>query len=302
MRLATRHRRHVDVHADTAARGGLAGRADEAGAAEVLDTDDHLRVEELEAGLDEALLLVGIADLHARALFGLGLGIAVAPETGRCEHADPTDPVASGRRAEQHREVARAGRAPEHQPVDRQDAHAQDVDQGILCVARVEGELAPDGRHPDRVPVTGDSGHHPFDQPSLACLGRFAEEERVHDRDRPRPHGEDVAEDAPDTGGGSLVGLDGRRVVVALDADGDRDPVARVDHPRVLAGADEDARPLGRQAAEMDPRRLIRTVLAPHDREEGKLEVVGGTTEDCFDLVALLVGEPEGAVEVRVGR
>ncbi len=220
------------------------------------------------------------------------------PKPAEREHADPSDPVATGRRAEQHREIARARRAPEHQPVDREDPEAQHVDQGILRVGRVEGELAADRRHPDRVPVAGDPRHYSFDQPPLARLDRIAEEERVHDRDRPRTHGEDVAEDATHAGGGSLVGLDRRRVVVALDADGDRDPVTGVDHPRVLAGADQHPRSLGRQAAEVDPRRLVGAVLAPHDREEGELEMVGRAIEDVLDLVTLGVGEAERAVEV----
>ncbi len=252
VRFAQRHRGHVDVHADATPCRGLARRADETRSTEVLDADDQLGVEQLEAGFDQALLLVGVAHLHARALGRLGLRLGVASEAGRREHADPADPVATRGRTEQHREVAGTAGPPEHQPVDRQHPGAQDVDQGILRIARVEGELAADGRHPDRVAVAGDAGHHALDQPALARLARIAEEERVHDRDRSRPHGEDVAEDPAYAGGGSLVGLDGRGMVVALDADGDCDPVAGVDHSRVLAGADQDPRSLGREPSEVD--------------------------------------------------
>ena len=84
----------------------------------------------------------------------------------------------------------------------------------------------------------------PATTPSIShrwrASSRLAEEERVHDGDGPGPHGEDVAEDPAHPGGRSLVGLDGRGMVVALDADGDGDPVAGVDDPGVLARADQD--------------------------------------------------------------
>ena len=87
------------------------GRADEPGAAEVLDADDEALVEQRQAGLDEALLLVGVADLDARALRVVEAGRAVlALEAGRGQHRDAADAVAARRRAEQHREVARPRR------------------------------------------------------------------------------------------------------------------------------------------------------------------------------------------------
>ena len=67
-RLAPRDRADVDVHADAARDGRLARRAAEAGAAEVLDPDHQAGVEQLEAGLDQPLLLERVADLHARPL------------------------------------------------------------------------------------------------------------------------------------------------------------------------------------------------------------------------------------------
>ena len=78
VRFAARHRGHVDVHADAAACCGFARRTDQARAAEVLDADDELLVEQLEAGLDEPLLLEGIAHLHARTFGRLGLRVDVA--------------------------------------------------------------------------------------------------------------------------------------------------------------------------------------------------------------------------------
>ena len=128
-------------------------------------------------------------------------------------------------------------------------------------------------------------------------LGRVAEEQRVHHGDRPGAHGEDVAEDAAHPGGRALVGLDGRRVVVGLDADGHGDAVADVDDPGVLARADQHVGALGGQPPQVDPRRLVGAVLAPHHGEQGQLEVVGRPAQDGLDLVPLVVGQPERPVQ-----
>ena len=98
------------------------------------------------------------------------------------------------------------------------------------------------------------------------------------------------------------MGLDGTRVVVALDAHGDGDAVARVDHARVLTGADQDPRRLGGQAAEVGPRGLVGAVLGPHDRVHGQLQLVGLPAQDALDGHQLVVGEAEGAMERASGQ
>ena len=65
-------------------------------------------------------------------------------------------------------------------------------------------------------------------------LGR-AEAQEVEAGDRPRPHGEDVAQDAADPGRRALVGLDEGGVVVALHLEDAGEPVADVDDAGVLA-------------------------------------------------------------------
>src|SRR5262249_56666899 len=104
-------------------------------------------------------------------------------------------------------------------------------------VARVLGrerDLAADRRAAEAVAVPADArddaGHE------LARLGlvELAEAERVEDRDRPRSHREDVAQDAAHAGRGALERLDERGVIVALDLEDDRPAVADVDRARVL--------------------------------------------------------------------
>ena len=108
-----------------------------------------------EARLDEPLLLEGIADLHAGPLGRLLLGLA---EAGRGEHAHAADAVAAGGGAEQHRQVADAGRlAPSTSRSVGMTPDAQHVDQRVVGVALVEDELAADRRHADGVAVAGDA-------------------------------------------------------------------------------------------------------------------------------------------------
>src|SRR5207248_664825 len=66
------------------------------------------------------------------------------------------------------------------------------------------------------------------------------ESQRIHQCDGARPHGEDIADDAADAGRRALVWLDGGRVIVALDTNGDRETVTDVDDAGTFTGADEN--------------------------------------------------------------
>jgi hypothetical protein len=63
-------------------------------------------------------------------------------------------------------------------------------------------------------------------------------------------------------------------VVVRLDLERDREPVAEVEHARVPARAAEDAFARGGQPSEQRGGVLVAAVLRPEQREDGKLEVV----------------------------
>ena len=64
---------------------------------------------------------------------------------------------------------------------------------------------------------------------------RRAEAQPVEERDRPRAHRDDVAQDSADAGRRALERLDRRRVVVRLDLERDRLALAEVDDAGVLA-------------------------------------------------------------------
>ena len=67
-RVAQRHPVEPHVHAAVAGDASSRGRAGQPGAAEVLDADDEVGGEHLEAALDEHLLHERVADLHGRPL------------------------------------------------------------------------------------------------------------------------------------------------------------------------------------------------------------------------------------------
>ena len=179
----------------------------------------------------------------------------------------------------------------------RQQAEAQHVDERVLAVAVVEHDLAADGRHADGVAVAADPGHDALEQIPGAGVVERAEAERVHERDRARAHREDVADDPADACRRALVRLDGRRVVVALDAQRHREAVPDVDDAGALARPDEHPRRLGRQVAQVRTRRLVGAVLRPHDGEHGELQVGRVAPEQLHDRRELVVGEAELTVE-----
>jgi hypothetical protein len=143
----------------------------------------------------------------------------------------------------------------------------------------------------DAVAIEGDAADDPAHHPSRRLhIGR-AEEQAVEHRERARAHREDVAEDPAHAGGGALVGLDRRRMVVALDLEHAEQSVAEVDRAGVLARAERDARAGGRQRAEQRLAVLVRAVLAPHRAEHAPLERVRIAAEDRKDPLGFALGE-----------
>jgi len=94
---------------------------------------------------------------------------------------------------------------------------------------------------------------------------RLGEAKPVEQRDRARAHGNDVAQDPTHPGRRPLERLHGRRVVVALDLERDREPVAEVEHARVLARPLEYARPRAGQPLQQERRVLVAAVLRPEE-------------------------------------
>jgi len=86
-------------------------------------------------------------------------------------------------------------------------------------------------------------------------------------------------------------------MVVRLDLERDREPVAEVEHTCVLAGALQNALAGRGQTPKQRRRMLVPAVLRPEEREDGELEVVRVAAEELPDSFRLPVGETEGPVE-----
>jgi hypothetical protein len=86
-------------------------------------------------------------------------------------------------------------------------------------------------------------------------------------------------------------------VIVALDLEGDRLAVPKIDDAGVLARPLENAFPGGREAAQEQRRMFVRAMLGPEEREDSELEVVRLAVEQVADTFELPVGEAEGAVK-----
>ena len=274
---------HVDAHA--VARH-LGERRREPGRAAVLQRDDEAALDEVERHLDQRLAAERVADLDRRPL------LVRAFEILRGEHRRAADPVAAGERAVEDEEVADALRARGENALGGEEADAHRVHERVRRVRLVESALAADVRDADAVAVVADARDGALEMP----VGR-AEAQPVEERDRPRAHRDDVAEDPADAGRGALERLDGRRVVVRLDLEGDGDAVAEVDHARVLARPLQHPLAARREPPKQRRRVLVAAVLGPEQREHRELEVVRVPAEQVADTVELAVGEPEGAME-----
>src|SRR5271157_2136836 len=154
------------------------------------------------------------------------------------------------------------------------------VNQRISRVATFELHLAADVGDAEAVSVRGDATDHTFEhrvvlvQSSLIEAGLRrdgAEAQRVHDGERTRAHGKDVAQNTANAGCGSLERLDERRMIVRLDLEGAGPAIADVNDARVLARPLYHAAAVRREPLQVHSRRLVGAVLAPHHAEDAQL-------------------------------
>jgi hypothetical protein len=86
-------------------------------------------------------------------------------------------------------------------------------------------------------------------------------------------------------------------VVVRLDLERDRGPVAEVEDSRVLTRPLQDALAGGRQALQERGGVLIAAVLRPEEREDRELEMVRVAPEQLPDTARFPVGQTKGAMK-----
>ncbi len=236
----------------------------------------------------------GSPDLHGRPL------LFAAQAELRGGHGGPVNSVAAGLGPDVEDGVANAFGAPEEELILRGDAEAECIHQRIAGVAGLEDDLAADGRTTEGVAVAADARDHAGDDPARLIVPRIREAKGIQQRDRPRAHSEDVPENAPHSGGGALVGLDERRMIVRLDLENGEKTVADVEGPRVLARSLGHPRPLGGQCLQMKARGLVRAMLRPHDREHPQLDQVRLAPEERLDAFVLVGFETMGFERLRI--
>src|SRR5437016_359594 len=93
-----------------------------------------------------------------------------------------------------------------------EDPEREHVHQRIAVVAIFKDALAAHGRNAEAVAVMRDARHHAFHNPTIARHVQRAETQGIHDGDRPRTHGEDVAQNAAYARCGALERLDEARM------------------------------------------------------------------------------------------
>ena len=226
-----------------------------------------------------------------------GLGVIDRGESGA------VDAVAAGVGADQDELVAgtAGGGAGELVVLDQADAHG--VDERVAAVGGGDLDFAADGGDAHAVPVPADAADDAVGQVASAPVVQRAEAQAVEEGDGARAHGEDVAKDAADAGGGALEGFDRAGVVVAFDLHDDGQAVTDVDCSGVfLARADQDLGTLAGKARQERARVLVAAVLAPHAADDSELNGVGRAVEEVGGEVVFVAGEGDFAKDFVAGR
>ena len=287
-----------------AARAHLAGGAGQPGGAHVLNADDGAGLHGFEAGFEQQLFQKGIADLHVGPLGFGGFAEFLAG------HGGAVNAVAAGFRADVNHRIAFARRLGVENLVAPDQSQSESIDQRIAGVAGLELGFAAQVGHAKTISVGGDAADHAFEHglvlvdsavwrerrsSGAACerpphaIGDRAEAQRIHHRDRPRAHGENVAQDAAHAGGRALKRLDERWMIVRFDLEGAGPAVADVDDARVLARPLHHQPAARRQPLQMHARGFVGAVLAPHHAEDAQFGDGGlASAQQLFDLLVFV--------------
>ncbi len=154
----------------------------------------------------------------------------------------------------------------------------------------METHRAAHGGHAEGIAVTANAGNHAGNQMPRLRMFWIAEAQRVEAGDRPRAHGEDVAQDATDAGCRTLIGLDVARMIVALHLEDHCQPIANVDDARILTRPLDHPGRFRREPTQVNFRGFIGTMLVPHCRKDAELSqrrLASDQVEDALILVGL---------------
>ena len=163
--------------------------------------------------------------------------------------------------------VADAMRLAEENLILLDHAQGENVDKRVAGIRFIKDAFAAHGGHAEAVAVMRNAADDAFDDAAVAgaVLGiiKGAEAQRIEDGDGPRPHRENVAQDAADAGGRALEGLDEARVIVAFDLKRDAQAVADVDNPGVFTRAEEHVFAACGKLSQVDAGTLVGAKFSP---------------------------------------
>ena len=175
-----------------------------------------------------------------------------------------------------------------------QHSETKNIHERISLEALVEINFASDRRDADAIAVVRDARDDTAEQATICLhIWRVARDrskaQRVQAKFRPCAHRENVADDSADAGGRALEWLDRARMIVALDLECDRPPVADIHDARVfLASLHENIRPARRKFFQFAPRIFVGTMFAPHHGEDSQLRKIRIAPENFFYALELI--------------
>ena len=158
----------INLDARARPRRRFAGGTGQSRGAHVLNARDGAGGEQFEAGLQHEFFHEWIADLHRAALvFGRCFGQILRGKRRAGQ------PIASRRRSDVEHGIANSFGGAARDLVVAQHAQAKRVHQRVCFVARVEIDLAADGRDAEAVAVMGDAGDDACEEAAVVCDLRF---------------------------------------------------------------------------------------------------------------------------------
>ncbi len=203
------------------------------GGAHVLDSDDGARLHGLETSFEEQFLHERITNLHVGPFL-----LRLLRELGR-SHGGAVNAIPARLGSDVDNGITYAGGLAIEDFVVAEHSEREHIDERIAVIAFVEDTFASDGRNAKAVAVMCDSRNHAFQDVTVAVacfrIVQRPEADGIHHSNRPRTHGEDIPEYASDARRGSLERLDEARMIMRLDFEGDRNAIAYIDDPGILA-------------------------------------------------------------------
>ena len=197
----------------------------------------------------------------------------------------PVDAVPPRPAAENYNGVAGPGGQTPGQGIFFHEAHTHDIHQGVSTISRGKFQLSPDGGNAEDIAVVGSTGDDTFHQLLHPFVGRVAEAEGIEEGNGAGTHGQNIPDNAAHACSCTIVGFNGRGMIVALYFKGNGQAVADIDHAGILPRTLEDPLPLGGKTAQKGFGIFITTVFRPHDTEDTQLYLIGFPPEQRYNFL-----------------